>query len=72
MVTHNYSVLGVIPTGYDRAFKQASNDWLLERLRMGALRVPVAGVLPFASLPEGIATLESGDVMGRLVLEGAG
>jgi NADPH2:quinone reductase len=68
VVTNNYSLLGVIPSGYDRAFKEQAHSFLMERVRAGALRVPVARVLPFDTLREGLSALERGDVMGRLVL----
>lgn len=68
LVTRNYSLVGVMPSGYDRAFKQEAQDALLAHWRAGRLRVPVDAELPFESLPEGLARLAGGGVMGRLVL----
>lgn len=68
IVNHNYSLLGVMPGGYDRAFKAQAQDSLLAHWRAGALRVPVARVLAFDALPEGLETLAAGGVMGRLVV----
>jgi NADPH2:quinone reductase len=68
VVTNNYSLLGVIPSGYDRAFKQQAHDWLMPQFRSGALRVPIAGRHPFETLPHALAALEAGDVAGKSVL----
>ena len=69
IATHNYSVVGVIPSGYDRAFKQQAQDWLLPRFQSGELRVPIARRHAFDALPAGLTALEAGDVSGRCVLE---
>jgi NADPH2:quinone reductase len=68
VVTNNYSVVGVIPSGYDRAFKQEAQDWLLPRFQSGALRVPIASRHAFAALPEALAALERSEVAGRSVV----
>ncbi len=68
LVTHNYSVVGVMPGGYDRAFKERAQDELVERLQRGELRAPVHRVVPFEDLPLGLAELARGDAMGKLVL----
>src|SRR5688572_10550886 len=41
MVRQNYSVVGVIPSGYDRAVRQAAHDALLAHRARGELRVPI-------------------------------
>jgi NADPH2:quinone reductase len=71
IVNHNYSVIGVMPGGYDREFKARAQEWLIAQWRAGALRVPVARTLGFDALPEGLEALASGGVSGRWVLRGA-
>ena len=68
LVERNYSLLGVMPGGYDRAFRQQAQDALCALWRAGALRVPVARTLPFEALPQGLESLARGEVSGRLVL----
>ena len=69
MVTHNYSVMGMIPSAYDRAFKEAAQARLLAWWRAGALRVPIAKRFAFEDLPEGLEMLAAGGITGRLVLD---
>jgi NADPH2:quinone reductase len=69
LVTHNYSVLGVMPSGYDRTFKQRAQQALMELYGRGALRVPVGRVVPFGALPEGLEALARGEVLGKAVLD---
>ncbi len=68
MVTHNYSVLGVIPSAYDRAVKQGAQDELLAHHARGALRVPLEPTVPFDALPDALARLARREVLGKLVL----
>lgn len=68
LVTQNYSVLGVIPTGYDRAFKEAAQSRLVEHWRRGRLRVPIHAFVPFDALPQALEQLQGGGVRGKLVL----
>jgi NADPH2:quinone reductase len=68
MVTHNYSVLGVIPSAYDRATKQAAQDELTAHRARGALRVPLEPTVPFDGLPDALARLARREVLGKLVL----
>ena len=68
LVTHNYSVMGVMPGGYDREFKRAAHEILLEYQRKGEIGVPLHRVVPFAALPEGLEDLAQGRVMGKAVL----
>jgi NADPH2:quinone reductase len=70
MATHNYSVMGVIPSGYDNDFRDRAQQELLEQRRRGAIRAVVDRVFPFESLPEGLEQLAAGRVRGKLVLEG--
>ena len=69
LVTHNYTLMGVMPGGYDRAFKEQAQTRLEAWLRAGELRVPVARTLPFEALPQGLEALAAGGLTGRLVLE---
>jgi NADPH2:quinone reductase len=68
MVQHNYSVMGVIPSGYDYAFKVAAHDKLLEQWKRGALRAPVYRRFGFEHVPDAIALLAQGSVMGKVVI----
>ncbi len=70
MATHNYSVMGVMPSGYDSDFRGRAQQELLEQRRRGAIRAVVDRVFPFESLPEGLEQLAAGRVRGKLVLEG--
>jgi NADPH2:quinone reductase len=67
LVTHGYSLLGVMPSGYDRAFKLAAQESLRARHAAGALRPPVARTLRGAQLVGGLEDLAHGRVTGRLV-----
>lgn len=64
----NYSVMGVIPSGYDHAFRLAAHKELLALHSRGAVRVPVASETPFTALPDALAALAAGDVLGKAVL----
>ena len=72
LVTRNYSLLGVMPSGYDRAFKQKAQDAMMEHYEAGELRVPLHREVAFESLPEGIEELARGGVLGKSVLSGPG
>jgi NADPH:quinone reductase-like Zn-dependent oxidoreductase len=71
-VTHNYSVLGVMPSGYDRTIKRRAQEELMELHGRGALRVPVGRVVPFGALPEGLEALARGEILGKAVLDVGG
>ncbi len=68
MATHNYSVVGVIPSGYSREFRTDAQRRLLELWSDAQLRVEVSESRPFEELPAALALLGRGDVMGKLVL----
>ena len=68
LVTHNYSLMGVMPGGYDRAFKAEAQARLEGWLREGRLRVPLSRTVPFAELPAGLEALAAGGMTGRFAL----
>jgi NADPH2:quinone reductase len=68
LVERNYSVLGVMPGGYGHEFRAQAHAQLLGHWRAGRLRVPLAGVAPFAELPAALARLASGEPLGKLAL----
>ena len=68
LVSRNYSVLGVIPSHYDRAFKEAAQERLVDLWRQGQIRIPIDTLVPFESLPEALEKLQAGRVRGKLVL----
>jgi len=68
LVTRNYSLLGVMPSGYDRAFNQKAQDAMMEHYATDTLRVPLHREIPFSDLPEGIDELARGGVLGKSVL----
>jgi NADPH2:quinone reductase len=70
LVERNVSLLGVMPSGYDRAFRLAAHARMLEWLRAGRLRVPVARVAAFEELPAALEELGARGVCGKLVLTG--
>ena len=69
LVTRNYSVIGVMPSGYDRAFKCEAQAALMGWRRDGALRVPVGRRLAFAELPSGLEGISGGQATGKWILE---
>ena len=60
--------MGVIPSGYDYAFKVAAHEKLLEQWKRGALRAPVYRRFDFEHVPDAIALLAQGSVMGKVVI----
>jgi NADPH2:quinone reductase len=68
VATNNYSVVGVIPSGYDRVFRLGTQEALLAHHRAGRLRVPVQRVFAFEALPEALEALAAGRALGKLVL----
>ena len=68
LVYNNYSVVGVIPSHYDRAFKEHAQERLLGWWRAGALRPRIDELVAFDALPEALERLVSGGVKGKLAL----
>jgi NADPH2:quinone reductase len=68
LVSQNYSVLGVIPTGYDRAFKEAAQARIIEWWELGEIQIPIDALVPFEALPDALESLQSGQVQGKLAL----
>ena len=69
MVMHNYTVVGVIPSGYGREHKAADQAELLAHRARGALRVPLEPPVPFQELPQALERLARREVLGKLVLQ---
>jgi NADPH2:quinone reductase len=67
-VMHNYSVVGVIPSGDGRELKSADQAELLAHRARGALRVPLEPPVPFGELPQALERLARREVLGKLVL----
>ena len=68
LVYNNYSVVGVIPSQYDRAFKEQTQERLLGWWREGKLRPQIDDLVAFEALPEALERLVSGGVKGKLAL----
>jgi NADPH:quinone reductase len=68
LVTFNYSIVGVMPSGYGREQKSADQAALLAHRARGALRVPLEPPVPFAELPHALERLARREVLGKLVL----
>ncbi len=73
LVQRNYSVLGVVPSGYDRAFREAAQSGLVEHWRSGRLRCAVHAALPFERAPDAVELVAGRQATGRVVVRvGAG
>ena len=68
LVYRNYSVVGVIPSDYDRAYKERAQERLLGWWREGTLRCAIDELVPFEALPDALERLVSGRVKGKLTL----
>jgi len=68
LVNRNYSVMGVIPSGYDRAFREAAHARLLAWWRQGTIRTMVDEIVAFEHLPSALEKLLDRRVTGKLVL----
>ncbi|MDP7571901.1 MAG: zinc-binding dehydrogenase, partial [Myxococcota bacterium] len=68
LVYNNYSVVGVIPSHYDRAFKEAAQERLLGWWKEGKLRPRIDELVPFEALPDALERLVAGGVKGKLAL----
>jgi NADPH2:quinone reductase len=71
IVSGNFSVVGVFPGGYSREFRENAQTFLLDRWYKGDLRVPIYRTLPFECAREAVALLARGEVMGKVVVDGA-
>jgi NADPH2:quinone reductase len=71
MAMHNYSVLGVIPSSYDREFRLDAQRRLTGLWKDQKLHVAVHAQFAFEQLPDALGLLSSGKVMGKLILNGA-
>ncbi len=69
LVAHNYSILGVMPSGYDRPFKEEAQAFLLEHWRAGRLGTAVHKLVPFEPIPDAVELVARRAVMGRLVVK---
>lgn len=67
MATQNYSVVGVMPSGYDRAFRLDAHARMTELFARGELRPPVE-VRPTAELPQVLEALAARQVRGKRVV----
>jgi NADPH2:quinone reductase len=67
LVTRNYSIVGVMPSGYDRETKRSAQAELLAHRRRGELRAPLEEI-GFDALPDGLERLARREVLGKLVL----
>ena len=68
VVYQNYSVVGVIPSNYDRAFKEEAQERLLGWWREGKLRAQIDDMVPFDSLPDALERLAASQVQGKLTM----
>ena len=68
LVYNNYSVVGVIPSRYDRAFKEEAQARLLEWRSEGKIRNQIQELIPFEALPDALERLVAGKVKGKLAL----
>lgn len=68
VVYQNYSVVGVIPSNYDRAFKEAAQERLVGWWKEGRLQVHIEEMVPFDGLPEALERLAASQVQGKLAL----
>ena len=71
LVTHNYAVLGVMPSGYGVEVREQAQAELLAHRARGALHLPLEAVA-FDALPEALERLGAGGIAGKLVLDVSG
>ncbi|MBW2360513.1 MAG: NADPH:quinone oxidoreductase family protein, partial [Deltaproteobacteria bacterium] len=69
MVERNYSVIGVMPNGYDRKFKEDAHAALLEHWSAGRLQIPIHEIFPFERVPDAIGVLAERGAQGKIVVE---
>lgn len=68
LVTQNYGVLGIIPSHYDRAFKEDAQDKLIAWWREGRLTASVGELVAFDALPPALERLGASEIQGKLVV----
>ncbi|MFP8874995.1 MAG: zinc-binding dehydrogenase, partial [Myxococcota bacterium] len=68
LVYNNYSVVGVIPSHYDRAFREHTQERLLDWWREGKLRPRIDELVAFEALPDALERLVAGGVKGKLAV----
>lgn len=68
LVYNNYSLVGVIPSNYDRAFKERAQAELLGWWREGKLHTRIDELVPFEQLADALQRLVDGGVKGKLAL----
>lgn len=68
LVQQSYSVMGVMPSGYDRAFRLEAQARLLELHARGDLRIPVDRVFAFEETPAAVERVASGEALGKVVV----
>ncbi|MCH2171059.1 NADPH:quinone oxidoreductase family protein [Myxococcota bacterium] len=68
MVYNNYSVVGVIPSHYDRGFKERTQEQLIGWWKDGELRPQIDELVGFEQLPDALERLVGGGVTGKLAL----
>lgn len=68
LVSHNYSVLGVVPSGYGRDFRLAAQAQLMALHAAGRFRVPVDRVFGFDGVPDALERVASGEALGKVVV----
>lgn len=72
LVARSYSVVGVIPSGYDRAFRESAHAALLDQWRAGRLRVPIHRRFGFDEVPAAVAEVAAGEVLGKVIVDVVG
>jgi NADPH2:quinone reductase len=70
MAIHNYAVIGVIPSSYDRAFRLDAQARLADLRAQGKIRGVVHQAFAFEDLQSALAILAGGGATGKLVLRG--
>jgi len=68
LVQRNYSVVGVVPSGYGRAFRLEAQERLLGLRAQGSFRIPVDRVFPFDATPDALEHVASGEALGKVVV----
>ena len=68
MVMRNYSVVGVLAAGFTQEEDSAHLGRLAALADAGKLRTPIGRVATLEEVPQVIASLEAGEVPGKLVV----